>query len=73
MTQRTRIHVLDLVLHVGNFDLSRLNLFLELLDLVVQHELELFQLLILLLELKDTLLLVADCLVALFDLQFTRG
>ena len=36
---------LDLILHVGNLHLAGLDLLFQLLDLVVQHELELLQLL----------------------------
>ena len=39
----------DLVFHLPNFLLFRFNLLRQLLDLVVEHELELFQFLILLL------------------------
>mmetsp|Transcript_21298 Transcript_21298/g.53663 ORF Transcript_21298/g.53663 Transcript_21298/m.53663 type:complete len:797 (-) Transcript_21298:529-2919(-) len=56
------------MLHVGNLKLPRLDLLLELLDLVVEHKLELLQLLVLLLEVVDALLLVPDGLVALPDL-----
>lgn len=44
------VHAHHLILHVGDFILSRFDLSLQLLDLVVQHELELLQLLIVLLQ-----------------------
>mmetsp|Transcript_26003 Transcript_26003/g.85569 ORF Transcript_26003/g.85569 Transcript_26003/m.85569 type:complete len:499 (+) Transcript_26003:589-2085(+) len=62
------VHLLDLKLHVGYLELARLNLLLELLDLVVEHELELLQLLVLLLQIVNSLLLVPDRLVPLPDL-----
>ena len=65
------IHLLNLLLHVRNLLLTRLNLLLQLLDLVVKHKLELFKLLVLLLEVIDASLLVADGLVSFanFPLQ----
>jgi len=44
----------NLLFHAFQFVLSWFNLFLEFLDLVVQHKLELLQLLILLLQLVDS-------------------
>ena len=55
-----RIHGLDLLLHLGNLVVLGINLRFQLPDLVIQHELELLKLLILLLQLIDLPLLVAD-------------
>ena len=51
------VHLLDLLLHVCDLELARLYLLLELLDLVVEHKLELFKLLVLFLQVIDALLL----------------
>ena len=53
------LHLLDLLLHLLDLVLARLDLLLQLLDLVVEHELELLELLVLLLQLVDALLLEA--------------
>ena len=58
-------HLPNLDLHVDNVLLARLNLFLELADLVVQHKLELLKLLVLFLQIVDAVLLVLDGLVTL--------
>lgn len=63
-----RIHIRYLLFHLRNLLLSWSNVPLQLLDLVVQHELELLQLLRLLLELLDTSHLVPDGLLPLLDL-----
>mmetsp|Transcript_72956 Transcript_72956/g.117624 ORF Transcript_72956/g.117624 Transcript_72956/m.117624 type:complete len:327 (+) Transcript_72956:458-1438(+) len=62
------IHGLCLSLHRSDVCRLRVDLRLELLDLVVQHKSELGQFLILLLEILDALLLVRDGLVSLLDL-----
>ena len=56
-------------LRVGRLHLARLDLLLELLDLVVEHELELFQLLLLY---YRTLLRVENIHVFVFYLYFIR-
>mmetsp|Transcript_7948 Transcript_7948/g.26128 ORF Transcript_7948/g.26128 Transcript_7948/m.26128 type:complete len:276 (-) Transcript_7948:2756-3583(-) len=43
------VHLLDLLLHLHNFDLARLDLLLQFFDFVIEHELELLELLVLLL------------------------
>ena len=55
-----RPHLSDLFLHAFDFILPRLHLPAKLLDLVIQHKLELLQLLVLLLQVIDTLLLQED-------------
>mmetsp|Transcript_11041 Transcript_11041/g.27865 ORF Transcript_11041/g.27865 Transcript_11041/m.27865 type:complete len:408 (-) Transcript_11041:2445-3668(-) len=67
------VHLPNLLTHLENLHLSRLDLLLELLDLVVEHELELLELLVLFLEVVDALLLIRDGLVALLDLSLEPG
>mmetsp|Transcript_40371 Transcript_40371/g.111217 ORF Transcript_40371/g.111217 Transcript_40371/m.111217 type:complete len:213 (-) Transcript_40371:907-1545(-) len=62
------VHELNLFFHVGNAVVLRIDLCLELLDLVVQHELEFLELLILLLQVVNPLLLNSDGVVALLYL-----
>jgi len=49
------VHFLDLLLHISNFEFARLNLFFELFDLVVEHKLEFFKLLVLLFQIVNAL------------------
>ena len=58
---RTRANLLYLFLHSLEFILARFHLFAKLLDLVVQHKLKLLQLLVLLLQVIDSLLLQCVC------------
>mmetsp|Transcript_127451 Transcript_127451/g.360643 ORF Transcript_127451/g.360643 Transcript_127451/m.360643 type:complete len:789 (+) Transcript_127451:685-3051(+) len=69
---QVRVHRLDLLLHLGDAVVLRVDLQLELPDLVIQDELELLELLVLLLQVVDALLLVRDGLVALLDLLLVR-
>lgn len=62
------VHLLNLLGHGEDLVLARLNLVLELLDFVVENKFELFQFLVLLLEIVNALLLVLDGTIALFDL-----
>lgn len=62
------VHVADLLLHLGYLLLSRPDVPLELFNFVVEHELELFELLRLLLQLEDASRLVLDSLLSLLDL-----
>lgn len=62
------IHILGLILHVLDFLFSGPDLALQLLDLVVKHELELFKFLGTLLELVNLLLFIADETIRLFNL-----
>jgi hypothetical protein len=54
--------------HVRYFVFSRLDLALQFFDFVVQHELELLQLGVFLLQLVDSLVLFAHCFFALTNL-----
>lgn len=62
------IHVGNLFLHLRNILLTRSYVSLQLLDLVIQHKLELLQLLSLLLQLVDTSALIPDGFIPLLDL-----
>lgn len=62
------IHTIGFVLHAADFVLARPNIPLQLLDLVIQHELELLEFLGALLEFIDLALLLADGLVTFVDL-----
>mmetsp|Transcript_26395 Transcript_26395/g.58050 ORF Transcript_26395/g.58050 Transcript_26395/m.58050 type:complete len:243 (-) Transcript_26395:1222-1950(-) len=66
------IHGLDLGHHGGNVVILGVDLSFELFDLIVQDELEFLQLLILLPQVIDTLLLICNGLVALFNLLLVR-
>jgi hypothetical protein len=59
------IHPVGVLLQVQDFLLTRRNVFLELLNLVVKHVFELFQLLRFLLQLVDLLFSLADVMVFL--------
>lgn len=61
-------HVLQLDPHLHRLLLARPALLLELVDLVLEHELELLQLLLLAHEVVDALHLLLDGLLALLDL-----
>ena len=63
------VHVICLLLQACDLHLAGGNVTLELLDLVVEHELELLQLLGLLLQLIDLLLTVTDELIFSADLS----
>mmetsp|Transcript_43463 Transcript_43463/g.69540 ORF Transcript_43463/g.69540 Transcript_43463/m.69540 type:complete len:271 (-) Transcript_43463:4528-5340(-) len=63
-----KIHLLNLVSHIRNFVFTRLDLALKFFDFVVEYKLELFKLLVFLLQIVDSLLLVLNSLFALLDL-----
>mmetsp|Transcript_9302 Transcript_9302/g.21480 ORF Transcript_9302/g.21480 Transcript_9302/m.21480 type:complete len:453 (+) Transcript_9302:640-1998(+) len=64
---KVRIHGLDSQLHDVNVVILWINLCFQFTDLVVENELELLQLLVLLLEVIDSALFVANCPIAVFD------
>jgi hypothetical protein len=61
-------HLVCLLIQGLNLELSWTDISLQLLDLIIEHKLELLQLLGLLLEIDDTLVLVFDGLVSLLQL-----
>mmetsp|Transcript_21577 Transcript_21577/g.35934 ORF Transcript_21577/g.35934 Transcript_21577/m.35934 type:complete len:425 (+) Transcript_21577:667-1941(+) len=63
-----RVHGLDLLFHLCNLVILRIDLCLQFSDLVVQHKFELLELLILFLQLIDLPFLVADGAIPLPDL-----
>ena len=67
------VHLGDLRFHVGDVLLSWFDGPFELLDLEVEDKLELFELLVLLLQIVDSLLLVADRLVPVANLALQAG
>ena len=54
------VHFSNVLLHISDLVLTRLDLPIEIFDLVVQHKLELFQLLVLFLELVNFLFLFSN-------------
>lgn len=66
------LHLVRLLLKLLDGGASGSNIALQLLDLVVKHELELLELLRLLLQVSDALVLVADCGLTLAQLQHLR-
>lgn len=62
------LHLADLFLHGLDFILLGLHLTAQLLDLVIQHKLELLQLLVLLLQVIDSFLLVLNRVISFLDL-----
>ena len=75
------IHLIGFLLQAGNLHLTRGNITLKLLNLIVKHELELFQLLCLFLQLVNLLLSIPNqlvfrtyliCLVLDFSLQASK-
>ena len=62
------IHIGNLFLHLRNILLTGSYVSFQLLDLVIQHKLELLQLLSLLLQLVDTSALIPDGFIPLFNL-----
>ena len=67
------VHLVGLLLEAGDLHLAGRDVALELLDLVVEHELELLELLRLLLQLVELLLSVTDQLVLGADLRSLEG
>jgi len=63
-----RSHLVRLLIQILYLDFSGSDISLQLFDFIVKHEFELFKLLGLLLELKDAVVFLLDCLLALQDL-----
>jgi len=60
-------HLVGLLIQLLDLDLAGSNVTLELLDLVVKHELELLQLLCFLLQVINSLVLITDCCFTLLN------
>ena len=60
-------HLVGLLVQLLDLDLTGSNVTLELLDLVVKHELELLQLLCFLLQVINSLVFITDCCFTLLD------